>query len=88
MLEIEEIAGDSAYPVLVLSGRLVGNHIPKIKKICDHYLEMGKSVTIDLSDVNFIDPAGLRTLQELRCRGVDLVNCSFYISTEIDKFKC
>lgn len=88
MLTIERIADDTAYPVLVLSGRLAGNDVARIRTLCEQHLQAGKTLTLDLSDISFLDSAGLKTLQELRCRGVALVNCSFYVSTELEKSKC
>ena len=83
MLRIS-IVDDSEQSVrLILEGRLVGPWVSELQKQSEQALSKGKTVTLDLGKVWFVDPSGAALLRELADRQVEHVNCSIFISQQL-----
>jgi ABC-type transporter Mla MlaB component len=83
MLRISEIEliGDAA--TLRLEGRAVGTLVTEVKNACEKHLSAGHRLRLDLADLSFVDRAAVALLQELRLRGVALMNCSPFLKEEL-----
>jgi anti-anti-sigma factor len=75
--------------VLRLAGNLRSEWVAELRRACDDLLHRGSaatSLTLDLSDVAFVDAAGLALCGELATRGVALVNCSLFTAQQLKGF--
>jgi anti-anti-sigma regulatory factor len=73
-ISINESEGNAA--TLRLEGQIVGAWTSELGKACERLLAAGRKVTLDLSDVSFIDRPGLTLLASFSQREVALVRCS------------
>jgi ABC-type transporter Mla MlaB component len=85
MLKItsDPLTSDAAHVVLRLSGRVVGRWVLELRRACDSLLLPGQRLTLDLSDVSFIDGEGVALLRDLTARRVALANCSLFASEQL-----
>ena len=60
-----------------VAGRLAGDAVDVLMVAC---LDIGRVVTIDLSEVYYADDAGVKALGELRTRGAVLQNPRPYLA--------
>lgn len=89
MLKIDQIGNGPKETILILKGKLMGNTSTELKKISEQYLKKGKSFSMDLADVRFIDFFGMKMIEKLTChKNVQVINCPYYITKMIEKFKC
>ena len=59
---------------LALEGRLMEGHVPLLRDVCDE--AHGVAVSLDLSGVVFVDPAGVRAVIALERDGAAIHGCS------------
>ena len=72
--------------VLRLAGHLRNEWVAELRHACERVLQdnAGRtSLTLDLSDVAFMDAAGLGFCGELAARGVTLANCSLFTAEQL-----
>jgi ABC-type transporter Mla MlaB component len=72
--------------VLRLAGNLRSEWVVELRRACDdvlHRTGAGTTLTLDLSDVTFVDAAGVALCAELAARGVALVNCSLFTAQQL-----
>ena len=60
-----------------VAGRLAGDAVDVLTSAC---MDIGRVITIDLSEVSYADDAGVRALGELRARGAVLQNPRPYLA--------
>jgi anti-anti-sigma factor len=83
MLKIIEIA-EGRQTTLRLQGKVTGQWVTALEAVCSEALRAPATrVSVDLSDVSFIDPSGLVLMQQLMDRGVSLVNCSPFTAEQL-----
>ncbi len=68
---------------LHLEGRLVGAWVEELRALSDQAISEGKTVTLDLEKLLFVDSKGLALLRELADKQVAHVNCSPFISQQL-----
>jgi anti-anti-sigma regulatory factor len=71
--------------VLRLAGQLRDRWVAELRQTCAGLLREGSgaSLTLDLSDVTFMDRAGLALCGELASRGVSFVNYSLFTAEQL-----
>jgi ABC-type transporter Mla MlaB component len=73
MLRIGTIEMESGARTLQLSGSISGAWVKELQDCCELLLSNGHLVTLDLSDVQYADVAGLELLSKLKSRNVSVV---------------
>ena len=64
---------------LELEGRLTTSFVPELRRVVSEALERSPQVTLDLSELTFLDADGVRLLRELAARNVPLQGCSAFV---------
>jgi anti-anti-sigma regulatory factor len=80
MLKIVFLNGKNEATTLQLAGRLVGVWVEELRRACEPILARGDSLAVDLTEVSFVDQAGVELLRYLRSREAVLSNCSGFIT--------
>ena len=62
---------------ICLSGELGYAHLVDVRAEIE---QVGQPATLDLDEVNVVDIDGIRLLNECQAQGIQVVNCSPYIS--------
>lgn len=86
MLKIEHKHGSDGGLALELAGEVRGPWVDELRRVAEGALESGAAVSVDLSDVSFVDRPGVVLLNRLSDRDVTLVNCSPFV-TELLKVR-
>ena len=73
-LKITRTTQPSGRLELSLEGRLTQAHVALLRDVCDE--ASGAAVSLDLSGVVFVDPAGIRAVIALERDGVAIHGCS------------
>jgi anti-anti-sigma regulatory factor len=76
-----ETPGDGA--TLSLEGRVIGPWVDELRQSCERILATGASLTLDLSEVAFVERSGVRLLQNLVDGGVTIVNCPAFVCEQL-----
>lgn len=87
MVKISTIKRTGEVVTLQLEGRVVGPWVAEVRNSCDTLLAQTSGLVLDLTDVSFADSHGIALLQELRSRGITLVNCSAFLAGQIGNEK-
>jgi len=82
MLKIETTHGNTER-TLKLEGTLIGLWVDELRRSCDVARLDGQRVTLDLTDVGFVDSAGLDLLRTLEDAGVSLANASRFVVEQL-----
>jgi anti-anti-sigma regulatory factor len=80
MLRIVHVNGMAKITTLRLAGRLIGPWVEELRRACEPILARGDSLAIDLTEVSFVDQAGVELLGWLRGREAVLSNCSGFVA--------
>jgi len=84
MLRITKDPRETDVVVLRLSGQVKGRWVSELSRACGDAAEGGtRPVSLDLSEVSFIDLDGVALLRELRARRVRLTNCSIFAAEQL-----
>ena len=76
-----EKPGDGA--TLSLQGRVIGPWVDELRQSCDLILATGASLTLDLTDVAFVERDGVQFLKNLVDDGVAVVNCPAFVYEQL-----
>ena len=87
MLKIESINTADGPPKLRVEGRVIGPWVVELRRACEQALDEGAGLALDLSEVVFVDPAGLELLCGLGRRGVAL-ECSGFVAEQLRAQEC
>jgi ABC-type transporter Mla MlaB component len=82
MLKIE-FTEDSGGPRLRLEGKVIGPWVEELRRSCERLLAPGATLTLDLSEVSFLDGSGITLLQSLTDRRVRLLNGSTFVAEQL-----
>lgn len=85
MLKITEINRTENAVTLKLEGRIAEDFILEIKTVCDAELSNGYHLTLDMSDVCFIERRAVLFFQNLQSLQIALTNCSLFLSEQLRK---
>ncbi len=70
-------------PTLELEGKLVGPWVEELRRSCEAVLSTGAKLTLDLSEVSFLDRNGVELVRSLTNRNVALLNCSRFVVEQL-----
>jgi anti-anti-sigma regulatory factor len=82
MLRITLIESGNHRTILRLEGRLSGPWVSELGEACETALR-GGALVLDLAEVSFRDAAGIDLLTSIQTRGVELVDCSMFVSEQL-----
>ena len=80
MLRITWLDGPRPLQTLNLEGKFVGPWVDEVRKLCSHSLARSSRIGLDLSDVTFVDAAGIQLLRDLVRQGIEIVSCSNFVA--------
>ena len=83
MLKISQIESNDNSVTLKLEGRLVGPWVGEARETCEAFLAAGRLVKLNLAEVSFVDPDGVKLLKQLVPRGVTLIGCSLFVEEQL-----
>lgn len=83
MLRITEEKLNGKTARMRLEGRVIGPYVTEVRSSCERLLDTGRSLTLDLGDVSFVDRNGVSLFKELISRHVSLVNCSPFLTEQL-----
>ncbi len=80
MFRITEISSSDGNVTLLLEGRVTGQWAEEARRVCEEYLDAGRGLTLDLSEVSFIGRDESTIFCELSRRQVQFINCSPFLA--------
>ena len=83
MLRISEIHSPNRSVTLRIEGRVIGPWVMELRQTCDRLLSEGSVVRLDLNEVSFVDPEGIKSLLDLISKGVTLTDCSLFVEEQL-----
>ena len=83
MLRITPTDRGNHHIILRLEGRLAGPWVTELWKACEKVLGNGQALELNLAEVSFVDLAGVTLLTKVRARGVDLADCSPFVTEQL-----
>lgn len=83
MLKISLLESGKHCVTLHLEGRAVGPWVTELRQACEAALDEGRPLTLQLGEVDFLDPKAVALLAGLRARGVSLLGCSPFVSEQL-----
>ena len=83
MLKISQVDPVNHAVVLQLEGRVVGPWVTELQKSSEAVLTEGRSLKLNLADVEFMDVQGVTLLASLRSRGVSLLECPPFAAEQL-----
>lgn len=87
MLRISVVESPGQQATLRLEGRLIGPWVGELRRTCEAVLGQGGGVTLDLSEVSFIDDDGIALFRALRGRRIAVVNCSPFVAEQLRRVR-
>ena len=82
MLKIVVVeTGDAAR--LRIEGEVIGPWVDEVRRSCESALARGAALTLDLTDVSFVDRDGAGLLRSLVRRGAVLLNGSVFVDEQL-----
>jgi len=75
MLRLTRISLGTSEVVLKVQGQIVGEWVALLESECRELLAKERQVTLDLSEVSYLDRQAVRLLREFRLGSLGLVNC-------------
>lgn len=85
MLRIVPIPGETAsnQTRLQLVGQVSGKWVAELDRVSGEALAGGGPLEIDMSEVTFVDPAGLLLFKRLLESRVQIVNCALFVAEQL-----
>lgn len=84
MLKIVLVQNAPAGHTLRLEGSVIGPWVAELRRSCEAVLDAETRLTLDLSDVWFIDQEGIRLCKALMDRRVVLANCPAFVAGQLE----
>ena len=83
MLRIVELERPGNGATLSLEGRVIGPWVDELRQSCERVLATGAALTLDLTEVTFVERDGVRFLKNLVDSGVAVVNCPAFVTEQL-----
>ena len=80
MLKIVLIELESDIPTLRLEGRVIGPWVEELRRSCEKALARSARLSLDLSEVSFVDRDGVELFRSLPTRRVAFLNCTGFVA--------
>ena len=75
-----DLEGSASNRTLKLEGKLLGPWVDELSRACEELRMPPHCLRLDLADVTFVDPIGLKLLDDLVGQGATIVGCSDFIA--------
>lgn len=83
MLRISEVGLLDDATTLRLEGEMVGARVEEVRQVIEKSLLAGLRLTLDLSELLFVDRDGVALFRELAGQQVEFINCSPFLSEQL-----
>jgi len=83
MLRITEETLNGKTARVRLEGQVVGPYVMEVRRFCERLLETGRSLSLDMGDVSFVDRNGVTLFKAFASRNVSFVNCSPFLTEQL-----
>ena len=83
MLRISVTESNGQAANLQLEGRVTGPWVQLLRNLCEQVLSRGQRLTLDLTQVLFVDGEGVSLLLRLTERQVVMTNCSPFVAEQL-----
>ena len=83
MLKIEHSHAGEEFAGLKLEGQVIGPWVEEVRRLSEQILASGAALTIDLSEVAFIDREGVELLRALKARGGVALKSSGFVAEQL-----
>jgi len=83
MLRITATDSGNRHTILRLEGRIAGPWVTELRKACEEVLGNGEALELNLAEVSFLDSTGVVLLTNVRSRGVELADCSPFVTEQL-----
>ena len=84
MLRVTVVESSSEWVKLRVEGRVAGCWVEELRRSCEiQALNAAIPLILDLADVSFVDPAGIKLFMELKARCVTLLSPSPFVSEQL-----
>lgn len=85
MLRISRKAPDSSRLTLILEGRIASDWVSLLEHECSRAMQETPVLSLDLSEVTYLDLRGVDLLRRLQKRGVQLIHASSVIKDLLEE---
>lgn len=85
MLRISRKASDGSRLTLILEGRVASDWVSVLEHECLTTMQETPVLTLDLSEVTYLDLRGAALLRQLEKRGVQIIHASSVIKDLLDE---
>ena len=79
MLRITQVSEDSDMVCLKVEGRVIGDWVSELDRTCGSCLSQGRHITLDMSDVTYVDGRGVETLKRILGENVRLTGTTLLV---------
>lgn len=79
MLRITQVSEDSDRVCLKVEGRLIGDWVSELDRICGSCLSQRRQITLDMTDVTYVDRRGVETLKRILGENVRLTGANLLV---------
>lgn len=79
MLRITQVSEDSGQVCLKLEGRVIGDWVSELEHTCESCLSESRHITLDMSDVTYIDRRGVETLKRILGENVRMTGATLLV---------
>lgn len=79
MLRITQVSEDRDHVCLKLEGRVIGDWVSELARTCGSCLSRSRHITLDLSDVTYIDRRGVEMLKKILGENVRMMGATLLV---------
>jgi hypothetical protein len=83
VLRISQVASPDATVTLRLEGQVRGPWVEELRSVCDQVLATESALSLDLTEVSFLDRQGVALCRRLRARHVALLHYSPFVAEQL-----
>ena len=83
MLKISLTEASDKAVTIRLEGRVRGPWVEELRRSCEPLLAKGRRLFLDLTEVSFVDTAGVALCRCLRDRNVTILCCSPFVAEQL-----
>ena len=83
MLRITQVGRNGQGTLICLEGQLSGPWVTELQRLCEKTLAGGSQLSLDFSQVSFLDAQGISLIRELAARRARIENCSPFVAEQL-----